>query len=209
MPTKMAGEGRGPIAGLLDCQITMCFTSSSGCQSFHHSQRVPRPKSHSQSIGVFSAFDDGARCSISTAGASIASNSAEICGDSVNCAAARFSRRWAMDEVPGMRRMFGARRSSQASATCIGVASKPEPRRSEVRRLQRGEAAKRKERHICDAVAGELIDQGIIRPMRQVVVVLHADDLADPASFLDLRGRNVAQSDVTYQALCAGVQPER
>ena len=37
--------------------------------------------------------------------------------------------------------------------------------------------------------------------MRQIVVVLHADDLADPASFRDLRRRDVAQPDVTHQAL--------
>ena len=37
-------------------------------------------------------------------------------------AAARFSCRWSRDEVPGMSRMLGARRRSQASATCIGVA---------------------------------------------------------------------------------------
>lgn len=38
-------------------------------------------------------------------------------------APAMFSRRWAVDEVPGMSRMFGERRISQASATDIGVAS--------------------------------------------------------------------------------------
>ena len=38
-------------------------------------------------------------------------------------AAARFSRRCATDAVPGISRMFGERCSSQASATCIGVAS--------------------------------------------------------------------------------------
>src|SRR5258707_434174 len=36
-------------------------------------------------------------------------------------AAARFSRRCVTEEVPGIGRMLGARRSSQASATCIGV----------------------------------------------------------------------------------------
>lgn len=59
-------------------------------------------------------------------------------------------------------------------------------------RLQRGEASEWKEWHIGDAVVGKLIDQRIVCPMRQVVVVLHADYLADPASLLDLRRRNVA-----------------
>src|SRR5258708_24878189 len=40
--------------------------------------------------------------------------------------AARFSFKCMTDEVPGMRRILGARRSSQPSATCIGVA----PRRA-------------------------------------------------------------------------------
>jgi hypothetical protein len=40
-------------------------------------------------------------------------------------AVSRFSRRCANDDVPGIRRTFGARRSSHASATCIGVAPRP------------------------------------------------------------------------------------
>ena len=76
--------------------------------------------------------------------------------------------------------MLGARRSSQASATCIGVA----PRRcgdvGQGRRLQRREPAERKERHIGDAVAGKIVDQRVVGAMRQIVLVLHADDLGDP-----------------------------
>ena len=69
------------------------------------------------------------------------------------------------------------------------------------RRLQRVEAAERKERDISGAVAGQFVDHGIVTPMREVVLVLHADDLADPASFRDLRGGDVAQPDVTHQTL--------
>ncbi len=69
------------------------------------------------------------------------------------------------------------------------------------RRLQRVEPAERKERHIGDAVAGKIVDQGVVAPMRQIVLVLHADDLGDPASFRDLRGRDVAQPDMTHQTL--------
>jgi hypothetical protein len=36
----------------------------------------------------------------------------------------RFSRRCATEDVPGIRRMLCALRSNQASATCIGVASR-------------------------------------------------------------------------------------
>ena len=37
--------------------------------------------------------------------------------------------------------------------------------------------------------------------MRHIVVVLHADDVADTATFRDLRWRDVAQPDVTHEAL--------
>ena len=50
-------------------------------------------------------------------------------------------------------------------------------------------------------MAGEIVDQGIVGPMRQMVVVLHADDVADSAALRDLRGRDVAQPDMTHQAL--------
>jgi hypothetical protein len=43
-------------------------------------------------------------------------------GCSSSSAAARFSRRCLSDDAPGMSRMFGARFSSQASATGIGLA---------------------------------------------------------------------------------------
>ena len=85
------------------------------------------------------------------------------------------------------------------------------PRRAatsdKVRRLQRSEAAERKERHIGDAVAGQIVDQGVVGAMRQIVMVLHADDLADPAPFRDLRRRDIAQPDVAHQALAAAARP--
>jgi hypothetical protein len=49
--------------------------------------------------------------------------------------------------VPGMRSMFGARCSSQASAVCIGVAPNCAARRKG-RGLQRGESAQREEGHV-------------------------------------------------------------
>jgi hypothetical protein len=37
--------------------------------------------------------------------------------------------------------------------------------------------------------------------MREVVVVLYADDRSDLSGFRDLRGRDVAKPDMTHQAL--------
>ena len=59
----------------------------------------------------------------------IASSSASTSSDSREPAPAMFSRRCATEEVPGISRMFGERCSSQASATCIGVAPSRRPRR--------------------------------------------------------------------------------
>src|SRR5690606_930604 len=49
-------------------------------------------------------------------------NVSSASGGNTRSAAARFSRRCATDEVPGIKRIFGERCSSHASATCIGVA---------------------------------------------------------------------------------------
>ena len=65
--------------------------------------------------------------------------------------------------------------------------------------MQRIEAAEWEERHIGDAVAGKIIDQGIVLSMGYVVRVLHADDRDDPACFLDLRACDVAHPDVAHQ----------
>jgi hypothetical protein len=54
--------------------------------------------------------------------APIASSRSSTSSDSSSSAAARFSRRCSSDQVPGISRMLGERWSSQASATCIGVA---------------------------------------------------------------------------------------
>jgi len=48
---------------------------------------------------------------------SIVSSLSIIFGESCSFAAARFSRRWPIEDVPGMRRMFGERWRSHASAT--------------------------------------------------------------------------------------------
>ena len=97
--------------------------------------------------------------------------------------------------------MLGARCSSQASADLHRRDAESLGDVGERRRLQRREAAEREERHIGDAVAGEIVDQRVVVAMREIVVVLHADDLADPAPFRDLRGGDVAEPDVTDQPL--------
>ncbi len=67
--------------------------------------------------------------------------------------------------------------------------------------LQRRKAAQGEVRDIGDAVPGEVIDDGVVRPVRDVIQVLHTDDVAEPASFGHLRGGDVAEADVTYEAL--------
>ena len=81
-------------------------------------------------------------------------------------------------------------------------------RRSEVRRnirqrrrLQRREAAEREERHVCDTVRGERVDERVVVTMRDVVLILHADDLGHLAALLDLRGGDVAEPDMPDEAL--------
>ena len=62
--------------------------------------------------------------------------------------------------------------------------------RSDVRqrtRLEWSEPTEWKEWHVGDAVAGKIGYERIIGPMREVVVVLYADDRSDPPGFLDLR----------------------
>src|SRR6267154_4268656 len=52
-----------------------------------------------------------------------------------------------------------------------------------------------------DTVASKIVNQGIVDSMRQVVVILDADDFAYSAPFHDLCGGDVAQPDVTHPSL--------
>ena len=81
----------------------------------------------------------------------------------------------------------------------------PKPPRDvrQSRRLQRREPAEREERHVRDALPGQVIDQGVVVAVGQVVVVLHADDLGDRLRLGDLGGRDVAEADVADQSLRA------
>ena len=47
----------------------------------------------------------------------------------------------------------------------------------------------------------ELVDQCVVFAMREIVKVLHADDVAYAASLFDLRRRDITQPDMTHQAL--------
>jgi hypothetical protein len=68
------------------------------------------------------------------------------------------------------------------------------------RRLKRSEPAQRKIRHVRYSGGGKRIDQSVVAPMRQIVVVLYAHDLADAARFRDLRSRDIAHPDMTHEA---------
>ena len=87
-----------------------------------------------------------------------------------------------------MSRMFGERWSSHASATCMGVALRDAATSFERRGLQRSEAAEREERDVGDALRGEVVDEGVVRAMGDVVEVLDADDFGDGLRLGQLRG---------------------
>ncbi len=87
----------------------------------------------------------------------------------------------------------------------------PEPAR-DVRqrgRLQRREPAEREERHVGDALPGQVVDQGVVVAVGQVVVVLHAHDVGDRLRLGHLGGRDVAQADVADQPLALEVGQHR
>jgi hypothetical protein len=56
-----------------------------------------------------------------------------------------------------------------------------------------------KEWHVGDTLTSKISYECIIGSMREVVVVLYADDRSDLSGFRDLRGRDVAQPDMTQQ----------
>ncbi len=62
-------------------------------------------------------------------------------------------------------------------------------------RLERREPAEREERHVRDALPGQVVDQGVVVAVGQVVVVLHAHDVGDRLRLGHLGGRDVAQAD--------------
>jgi hypothetical protein len=87
----------------------------------------------------------------------------------------------------------------------------PEPARSfrESRRLQRRKPAEREEGHVCDALPGQVVDQGVVLALDHVVVVLHAHNVGDRLRLCYLGGRDVAQTDVADQPLAPEVSQHR
>ena len=105
--------------------------------------------------------------------------------------------------------MLGARRSSQASAACIGVAPKGAATSDKIDDCSGLKPPSGKVRDIGNAVAGQIVDQGIVGAMRQIVVILHADDLANTSPFSDLRRRDIAQADTAHEALVPELGQQR
>src|SRR5580658_283967 len=64
------------------------------------------------------------------------------------------------------------------------------------------ERRKPAEREVGDeryAVAAKFIDQGVVASMRQIVVILNANDIAYPPTVRDLRACDIAEPNVTHQ----------
>ena len=55
-----------------------------------------------------------------------------------------------------------------------------------------------KKRHVRNTVAGERIDQGIVGPMDQIVLILHTHDLANLRRIGNLLRRDIAQTNVAH-----------
>ena len=128
------------------------------------------------------------------------SSSANVSGESVNRAAAKFSRRCATEDVPGINRIFGDRCSSQASATCIGVVRS---RSATVDRVDDCSGVKPPSGKNGTPLPGQIINQGIVLAMGQVMVVLHANDIRDRLRLRRLRGRDVLGAE-EFQSLFLG-----
>ena len=121
-------------------------------------------------------------------------------------AAARFSSRWASDEVPGISSTVGARASSQASATWAGVA--PEA----AGRLQHGRGvehrvvgdegrAEGEERHVGHPVRHGRRRKRLVAAVGQVVGVLDAGHLDLGTGRPVLVQGDVAQADPADEPL--------
>src|SRR6266404_1807212 len=77
------------------------------------------------------------------------------------------------------------------------------------RRLQRTEASQRKERHIGDTSTCKIIDEAVVIPVRQVVEVLHTDNLCDRLRLCQLIATDVAKPEMTNQSLTLEIGKHR
>ena len=141
------------------------------------------------------------QCSTAIVAAAMPFNSARVSGVRVTWPAARFSRRWATRRCARDQQDVG--RSVQQPRQRDLNRRGPEPTRDgrQGKRLQRREPAEREERYVRDALPGQLVDQGVVVALGQVVVVLHAHDVGDRLRLGDLGGRDVAQADVADSPL--------
>src|SRR5438270_6336365 len=71
----------------------------------------------------------------------------------------------------------------------------------QLRRLQWRESAEREEGHVGNALLREVVEEGVICAMGDVVEVLHADDLGDGLRLRELLGSDVAETEMTNEAL--------
>jgi hypothetical protein len=62
-----------------------------------------------------------------------------------------------------------------------------------------------KEWHEGDAILRQLVNQSVIHAMREVVVVLDADDIGELVTLCELFSRDVAEADVPDQPFCLKV----
>jgi hypothetical protein len=124
-------------------------------------------------------------------------------------APAMLSSRWLTFEVPGIGSMTGERLSSQARASCDGVA--PQPGKGQLRRCraalggqlcQRAAGAcqctggQREPPDERDAIAGRVVEQGLGGAVGEVEHVLHGDDRGDFLRGPQLLHGDLGQADV-------------
>ena len=116
-------------------------------------------------------------------------------------AAAKFSRKCASEDVPGISNTFGARRSSHASATCIGVAPSPAATADKSCDCSGVNPPSGKKRHIRDTRCAKFVNQRIVLAVHHIIEVLHAHDVRDAPPIRHLPGCRIAQPDMPHQTL--------
>jgi len=130
----------------------------------------------------------------------IRSSSAIVSCKSSSVAAPRFSRRWPIDDAPGMRRMLGAlKQPGQRDLHW----RRPEGFRSPVERgrLERREPSEREVRHVGNALGGQIVDESFVAALGHVVEVLNADNLRDGLCLGQMPGRDCAEVDMLNETL--------